>query len=465
MRERRLIIMNECSTEQSRMYTSCASLAALGVKVREMDLFEPIRRRVQIAQKTVKDQPIDKVYDGWIAMLAGAHGLVEINSRLRAEQALQVAFGRKRCAEQSVVQQTLDACTDENVQQMEEALDEIYRQYSQGCQHDFQREYLILDVDLSGMPCGPTAALATKGYFAKQRNRRGRQLGRVLASQYDEVVIDRLFEGTVQLNRALIPLLQAAERTLGLDEAKRRRTIVRVDAGGGSVEDSNWLLARGYQVIIKDYSTQRAKRLAQSVTWWAEDAKGDGRQVGWVQTSATEYVRPVRRLAVRCRKANGQWGVSVLIVTLAPSEVLALTQPEASPTSTPVGVLLAYVAFYDQRGGGVETSFKGDKQGLGITKRSKKRFPAQQMVMLLGTLAHNVIVWARRWLAAPKLMHYGMLRLVRDVFHLSGFLVLDAQLHILQIVLNQAAPLASSLREPLFALLAPAHVAVNLDKT
>ena len=113
--------MNECSTEGTKTYTSCASLAALGVKLNEMNLFEPIRRRVQIAQKTVKDRPIDKVYDGWIALLAGAHGLVEINSRLRAEPALQVAFGRSRCAEQSVVQQTLDACTQENVQQMEEA--------------------------------------------------------------------------------------------------------------------------------------------------------------------------------------------------------------------------------------------------------------------------------------------------------------------------------------------------------
>ena len=457
--------MHECSAEGTKTYTSCASLAALGVKLNEIKLFEPIRRRVQIAQKTVKDQPIDKLYDGWIAMLAGAHGLVEINSRLRAEPALQAAFGRSRCAEQSVVQQTLDACTPEHVQQMEEALDEIYRQHSQGYQHDFRRQYLILDVDLSGMPCGPTAAFASKGYFAKQRNRRGRQLGRVLASQYDEVVVDRLFEGTVQLNRALMPLMQAAERTLGLNEAKRRRTIVRVDAGGGSVDDLNWLLARGYQVIIKDYSTQRAKRLAHSVTWWADDPKVSGRQVGWVHTPTTDYVRPVRRLAVRCRKANGQWGVSVLIVTLAPSEVLMLTQPDAGPDSDPAGVLLAYVAFYDQRGGGVETSFKGDKQGLGITKRSKKRFPAQQMVMLLGTLAHNVIVWARRWLAAPKLTHYGILRMVRDVFHLSGFLVRDASGDIIQIVLNCAAPLAPFLRESLAALLASAHVAVCLDTT
>lgn len=152
-------------------------------------------------------------------------------------------------------------------------------------------------------------------------------------------------------------------------------------------------------------------------------------------------------------------------MTLVPAEALALTQPDADPNSTPAGVLLAYLAFYDQRGGGIETSFKGDKQGLGITKRAKKRFPAQQMVMLLGTLAHNVIVWARRWLAAPTLTRYGILRMVRDVFHLSGFLIRDASGSITQIVLNCAAPLAPFLREPLATLLAPEHVAVSLDKT
>src|SRR5438445_2689481 len=163
--------MHECSTEGTKTYTSCASLAALGVKLNEMNLFEPIRQRVQIAQKTVKDQPIDKIYDGWIAMLAGAHGLVEINSRLRAEPTLQAAFGRSRCAEQSVVQQTLDACTPENVSQMEQALDSIYRQHSQGYQHDYMAQWQMLDVDMSGLPCGPKATFESLGYFAKQRNR------------------------------------------------------------------------------------------------------------------------------------------------------------------------------------------------------------------------------------------------------------------------------------------------------
>src|SRR5438105_3622409 len=340
--------MNESTTNH---FTGCASLAAVGVKLRQLDVFGPIRKTVHIAQKAIKYTPIEKVYDAFISLLAGAHGLVEINTRLRADPGLQAAFGRQQCAEQSVVQQTLDACTAENVRQMEQALDTIYRQHSQGFGHDYDQQYQVLDVDMSGMPCGPKAAFESLGYFAKQRNRRGRQLGRVLATRYEEVVVDRLFDGTTQLTRALQPLMQAAEQTLELDERKRQRTLVRFDARGGSVE----------------------------------------------------------------------------------------------------------------------TSFKGDHQGLGSTKRSKKRFEAQQMVMLLGTLAHNVVIWARQWLtqaAAPaQLRHYGMLRMVRDVFHISGFLVIDACGHIAQIVLNQAAPLAPKLLDAFRELLVPAHVALNLGQT
>jgi hypothetical protein len=51
------------------------------------------------------------------------------------------------------------------------------------------------------------------------------------------------------------------------------------------------------------------------------------------------------------------------------------------------------------------------------------------------------------------------------VFHISGFLVLDALGQIIQIVLNQAAPLAPALGDSLRGLLAFAHVVVNLGQT
>lgn len=112
----------------------------------------------------------------------------------------------------------------------------------------------------------------------------------------------------------------------------------------------------------------------------------------------------------------------------------------------------------------METSFKGDKQGLGISKRTKKQFEAQQMVILLGNLAHNVIVWVQQWLAGSPspLQGYGPMRIVRDVFHVSGFLLLDTLGRIRQIVLNQDTPIAPVLLNPLRALLAPTRIALHI---
>jgi hypothetical protein len=456
--------MKKSITNLTQHFTGAASLAVVGLKLRELDLLAPMRERVQIEQKTMKDTPFDKLQDAFISILAGASGLVEINTRLRADPTLQAAFGRTRCAEQSVVQETLSACTATNVSQMEEAVDQIYRRHSQGYRHNYRQSLHLLDVDLTGLPCGPKAALATKGYFAHQHNRRGRQLGRVLASRYDEVVVDRLFEGRAKLAEAFVPLVQAAERTLELSAAKRARTLLRVDAGGGSLDDVNWALSRGYQFLGKDYSGQRARRLAQTVTTWVDDPKEAGRQVGWVEESPNEYVHQVKRLAIRKRKSNGQWAIVVLISTLTPEDLGGLA---STPSQDPQAFLLALVSLYDQRGGGVETSFKGDKQGLGMARRNKKRFEAQQMVMLLGSLAHNVILWTRNWLAesASSLQGYGMLRMVRDVFHISGFLLLDAWGRIRQVVLNHLAPLASVLLAPFQELFAYEHVSITLAQT
>src|SRR5260370_36891981 len=107
--------MNESITPTTKQFSSCASLAALGIKLRELKVFEPIEHTVQIAQKTIKDSPTDKLYDAFISMLAGAHGLVEINTRLRADAGLQRAFGSSRCAEQSGGQDNLNAWQTEHV--------------------------------------------------------------------------------------------------------------------------------------------------------------------------------------------------------------------------------------------------------------------------------------------------------------------------------------------------------------
>ncbi len=102
---------------------------------------------------------------------------------------------------------------------------------------------------------------------------------------------------------------------------------------------------------------------------------------------------------------------------------------------------------------------------MGLTKRNKKRFEAQHLLTLLGSLAHNVVVWARHWLAVPQVQQYGILRMVRDVFHVSGFLCFDACGSVVAIVLNQDARLARSLAQSLRTLLTPLHIVVSLGET
>lgn len=459
--------MKEYNTaSKSSHFTVRVTLVGIGLKVQAMGILCPISERVKIAQKTIKYTPTEKLVDALITILSGAKGLVEANKRVRPDRAIQSAFGRQGCAEQSVISDTLNACTVENVSQMEEAFQMIHQQHSVAYRHNYEAGLQVLDIDMTGMPCGKKAAFASKGYFAKQRNRRGRQLGRVLATNYQEIVIDQLYDGKTQLAVAFQPLVSKAEAILGLDEAKRRRTLLRMDSHGGSQDDVNWALHRGYQVHTKDYSGDRARKLAASVQEWHHDPKVPGRQLAWVTIPATEYVRPVRRIAVRSPKKNGQWGIGMIISTLTPQEATLLARMPCHRWQDPLSILLAYVYCHDLRSGGVETQFKGDKQGLGIHKRNKKRFEAQQMLIHLNALAHNLIIWSRHWLAptCKPLKRYGILRMVRDVFQVRGQVFFQKDGRICRIQLDHADPLANGLSLALASLLEPLHVAVNLGQ-
>lgn len=63
--------------------TPHASLAILGVKLRQLDFWAPVRKLVRIPQKTVKYAPADKLAAIFVTVLTGAHGLVESETRLR----------------------------------------------------------------------------------------------------------------------------------------------------------------------------------------------------------------------------------------------------------------------------------------------------------------------------------------------------------------------------------------------
>lgn len=457
----------EQSVATTRLYSPRATLCAIGIKLRSLKFFDTISEHLRIRQKTIHHTPIEKLTDAFIAILAGSHGLCEINTRVRTDTALQRAFGRKSCAEQSVVQETLDACTSKNIAEMKRAFKALLQRHSRAYRHPYKKRLQLLDVDMTGLPCGRTAERASKGYFANHPHRYGRQMARVIAAQYEEIISDCVLPGNVQLYRALRPVIEEIEVTLDLDRENRSRTVLRIDAGGGSLNDVNWLLRRGYQIHSKDCSLQRAAGIAPTVKEWFPDPLHPGRQVGWATCGSHDYERSVRRLIVRWRKKNGQECFAAALSTLTPRQVFDLLGWSKKLLDDRKAVALAYAYLYDKRGGTIEIEFKEDKQGFGLTKRNKKRYEAQQMVVLLSALAHNVVVWSREWLSqeATKVKKSGVLRMVRDVFTVSGFLEIGAKESIKRIVLSVAAAWARRCIKSLRILLKQQHVRVTLGET
>jgi hypothetical protein len=138
--------------DQSIEFSAHASLVALGVRFQQLGLWSMVQAHVTIKQKVRQHAPLDKLLDGFINILAGGRGVVEINTRVRPDRALQQAFGRSACAEQSTISDTLDACTPANVEQMRAALTAIARQHGQAYRHDYQQAWQLLEVAMTGRP-------------------------------------------------------------------------------------------------------------------------------------------------------------------------------------------------------------------------------------------------------------------------------------------------------------------------
>ncbi|MFN8482685.1 MAG: transposase [Anaerolineae bacterium] len=444
-------------------YTPRAGLCALGALLTRRGFFDPLARQVHIPQKVRQHTPLDKLTDAFIGILSGVSGLYLVDKTVRPDVALQRAFGRQSCAEQATIHDTLYAAEAENVLQLRAAWRDLFRQYSRASQHDYQQTPLVIDLDLSGERTGRRAAQASTGYFVGQRGAYGRQHGRALAAAYDEVIVERLYVGNIHLAAVMRHLLEDVENVLPLTPHQHSRVIVRMDAAGGRVDDIAWLLARGYHVHLKLYSWHHAAALAQSVRVWRTSPLHPKRQVGLVHRPYA-FGYPTTQIAVRTVKTSGHVSYHVIVSSVPPEDVVALVGRSPQAAWDADALILAYADLYDDRSGPIEHSFGEGHQALPLTKRHRRAWVAQEIALLLVGLAHNTLVWLREWLAEgwAACRDLGLLRLVRDVLTVPGYVTLDATGRLLAIHFNALDPCASSFVQAWQPLLRPHAIDVGL---
>ena len=271
-------------------------------------MLEPLHKFIKIKQKTVQYSPVDKLTDALLAILLDCDVVSQVNTKLAQQVAVLKAFGREHCADQSSVQRTLSSCNSENVKEFQQALAHIFATNSRTHRHKFGKNKppLILDIDLTGLPCSKHYEGSCKGYFADCKpGTTGRQLYRVSASQYNELVYQQVFPGntgSASFENFKV-MLEAAFAVLALKAKHKKRILIRLDGGFGNAPIINYLLAEGYQFVLKLGNAPRSNKLCQSVEadGWHSD-QCHQREFGLVQAESgytTVESRPVYQIGVR----------------------------------------------------------------------------------------------------------------------------------------------------------------------
>lgn len=412
--------------------TSFAPLGVLGYCLTRTRFLEPVWAELELSLKTVDHSPQAKLQDILVSILSGCRAIVQVNTRLRPDLALARAWGRDRFAEQSTLNRTLDAFTTIEVLQLRHGSEALFRRESQVLRHDFEQDWLWLDIDLTPLPISKHAEGSTKGKFGK-KGRYGRQLARVHAPQYHETLFSQVYEGRQESSPAYIPTLGALEAFLHLEPAQKQRTILRSDAGFGSDANVNHALAAHWQVLTKNKGGRRPPAFARQVAADHWESLGCERWVAPAVNPPT-YVCPMQCLVLR-------W--------LVPSGLIKHGIVLCSILSWPMAEVIAY---YDDRGA-CETEIQADKGGLKLERRRKKCMAGQEALVLMTDIAHNLLAWVPHWMfPGEPLASFGTTRLVEDVFHLPGRLLFQGE-RLLEVQLNRLHPYAQPVASGLERLL------------
>ncbi len=249
------------------------------------------------------------------------------------------------------------------------------------------------------------------------------------ATDYDESIASLLYPGNTLSQSVLQQALWASEAVLPTLGPYPTWYCLRLDAGFGTDANLRWAVRRGYQVVAKNNSGRRAGAWGQGIPDWQEIEPGR-RWVGSPQEQL-DLGAPSRTLVLRWRDERQQCFKHALYVV--------------TDLSSPLPELCHR---YDLRGG-AEIEIRDDKQGLLLTHRRKRRWPAQETLILLNDLAHNFLSMFRyRVLQDTPLAAYGPYRLIQEVLSIPGEVRID-QDHLVEVCLQETHPWAPVLVEVL----------------
>jgi hypothetical protein len=216
-------------------------------------------------------------------------------------------------------------------------------------------------------------------------------------------------------------------------KGQKQQTILRTDSGFGSDDNINYALRHHWQILTKGHGGRRPAAFAKRIAVASWSLVGTERWVAPVP-QAPVYVSPTQTLLLKWLNQRRQLKMATVVCSLL--------------DWTPEQV----IRHYDHRGQ-CETQIQADKGGLKLTHRRKQSWAAQEGLILLTDLAHNLVAWSQQWMALDQPLNaFGTTRFIDDLLAMPGELSFH-QGRLVNVKLNAHHPYAKSVSHGLQSLL------------
>lgn len=216
---------------------------------------------INVKMKEVKYTTIQKLVTIVCSILIDCEYTKDINTKLIPDTVAASLLEMETFPEQSQINILLRRFSDENIDELKEVHNKIFKQDSLSIS---EAGDIVVDIDQSGLIAnGKTYELSKKGYFPKKRNSKGYQVSAAYSSNTGETVGLYLDSGnTVSIKR----LQDLINDTLNVFEEKQKKNIVfRVDSGYCSDAGVEMLIESGAKFLTKVYSSNRAKKIGETI--------------------------------------------------------------------------------------------------------------------------------------------------------------------------------------------------------
>lgn len=233
-----------------------------------------------------------------------------------------------------------------------------------------------------------------------------------------------MYPGNQTSEKSLFKTIEQVEAFLQINDRHHRGgVLIRLDAGFGNDQNINWLLHRGYQVLSKHKSSKRASLIASQIDEW--HSLDDRKWIAEVPKSLCHRYYRRTQTSVLCwyNPKRDALKYALLICSLLDLDLFQMSH------------------LYDERAS-IENEIKADKGGLLLPKRRKKQLEAQEALVLLTDLAHNIFAWSRDfWSVEPEIGNFGIYSIVNKIMTIPGKLTFrDGEL--VKVRLQATHPLA-----------------------